>query len=182
MEHTKFYKPAGRLKRIISYLIDIMPVVLLVYAVTYYFVPSYRQAFDAYFANPREDLNEYSEFLKYRNYVRDFSLVVWSIYSLIMDALPMQGTLGKKLFGLQVVDSYGNKLSFRKSVVRNFAKVVGTLPLCLGMFWIFFDKYKRPLHDKLSGTFVVEIEDNVRHDSNLLNDYILQKRSALKRK
>ena len=176
----EYYKPADRLKRIISYLLDVMPIIILVYIITYYFVPSYKQAFDDYFANPRGDMNEYSEFLKYRNYVRDFSLVTWSIYSLIMDALPLQGTFAKRLFGLQVVDSYGNKLTFRKSAVRNFAKVVGTLPLCLGMFWIFFDKYNRPLHDKLSGTFVVELDDNAMYDSNALNQHIIERRQQLK--
>lgn len=97
---------------------------------------------------------------------------MWSLYSLFMDAMPSQGTIAKRLLGLQVIDSKGERLTIRKAAVRNFAKLVGTLPLCLGMFWVFFDKYKRPLHDKVSGTFVVEIDDNVRLKSSSLNDYI----------
>ncbi|HTY02210.1 MAG TPA: RDD family protein [Rhodocyclaceae bacterium] len=67
-----------------------------------------------------------------------------------------QATPGKMALSLRIVDAgTGGTLSLRQSVIRYFAYLVSTLPLCLGFVWIAFDSRKQGWHDKLAGSVVV---------------------------
>lgn len=63
---------------------------------------------------------------------------------------------GKLAMGLTIVDKEGNKLSIAQSVIRYLGYIVSAIPLCLGFFWIGWDKKKRGFHDMIAGTFVVK--------------------------
>jgi len=66
------------------------------------------------------------------------------------------GTPGKMATKLAIVDAEtGKKMTPRQAIIRYFAYLVSTLPLCLGFLWIAVDKRKQGWHDKLAGTVVI---------------------------
>ena len=66
------------------------------------------------------------------------------------------GTPGKLLLGCHVVDANTHKpLKLGQAILRYVAYFVSILPLCLGFFWIIWDKRKQGFHDKIAGTVVV---------------------------
>jgi uncharacterized RDD family membrane protein YckC len=69
------------------------------------------------------------------------------------------GTPGKLLLSCHVVDAAtGAPLRTGQAILRYFAYIVSTLPLCLGFLWIAWDKRKQGFHDKIAKTVVI-IED-----------------------
>ncbi len=87
-----------------------------------------------------------------------FLLLVWGIstvYNIVLTTLRGQ-TLGKMLFGIQVVDSNGNIPPWHRVIVRELVgKSVSELILWLGYIWIGFDQSKRGWHDYLGSSYVV---------------------------
>jgi uncharacterized RDD family membrane protein YckC len=65
-------------------------------------------------------------------------------------------TPGKVLFKLRVVDQFGNKPYFVKSLLRSLAMIFSTTLLFLPLAYAFFNPHRRALHDFIAGTFVVE--------------------------
>lgn len=66
-------------------------------------------------------------------------------------------TPGKIIIGASIVDAKtGQKPSTGQFIGRYFAYYLSALPLCLGFFWVAFDKRKQGWHDKLAGTVVVK--------------------------
>ena len=67
-----------------------------------------------------------------------------------------QATPGKMVLHAKIVDARtGGPLSAGQSIGRYLAYFVSTLPLCLGLIWVAFDKRKQGWHDKLAGTVVI---------------------------
>ncbi|OGY26800.1 MAG: hypothetical protein A2Z11_02145 [Candidatus Woykebacteria bacterium RBG_16_43_9] len=67
-------------------------------------------------------------------------------------------TLGKMVFGLRVLDSNGQKISFEKAALREIiGKWVSGLVFGLGYLWVAFDNKKQGWHDKIASTYVVKI-------------------------
>lgn len=65
-------------------------------------------------------------------------------------------TPGKMLFKMRIVDAKtGNPMTRRQSILRYVGYILSTLPMCLGFFWIYFDKRCQGFHDKFAGTVVV---------------------------
>lgn len=65
-------------------------------------------------------------------------------------------TIGKKALGIKVVDLYGNRLSFWRSLGRYFAMILSYLSLFIGFILAGFTTKKQALHDMASGTLVVK--------------------------
>ena len=82
-------------------------------------------------------------------------LLVNLLYHAILESSPLQGTLGKFVVGLRVVDMKGRRPSFFLALLRNATRVFSTLPLLLGYFMISIGKERRALHDRLSFCQVV---------------------------
>ena len=65
-------------------------------------------------------------------------------------------TPGKMIFKAKIVDARtGGHPSKMQFVGRYLGYILSSLPLCLGFFWIGWDKRKQGWHDKLSKTVVV---------------------------
>lgn len=74
------------------------------------------------------------------------------------------GTPGKLLLGCHVLDARTRQpLSFKQAALRYVAYLVSFVPLCLGFFWIGFDRHKQGFHDKIAKT-VVLVESGVETD------------------
>lgn len=77
------------------------------------------------------------------------------LYSVLFIGLKGQ-TPGKMALGIQVVDSQGNPPGIMRAILREVVgKLVSTVVIFLGFFWIIWDRRKRGWHDHISGTFVV---------------------------
>lgn len=63
-------------------------------------------------------------------------------------------TFGKMAFGIRVVDTQGDSVSFSMALVRSVGYLVSWLPLGLGALWMAIDADGRALHDLLAGTRV----------------------------
>lgn len=147
---------APRRKRFYAYLIDIIPITFIV------------AVFFSIFSNFWEALNNYinlgghpqirAAFLVVRNQVQLVSFIVWLIYSTILDASSFNGSFGKYLMGIKVIDEYGQRLTFQQSLMRNSTKVISQAVFSLGFIWILFDKKRQGWHDKIAKTLVVEDE------------------------
>jgi uncharacterized RDD family membrane protein YckC len=66
-------------------------------------------------------------------------------------------TPGKMATKLTIVDAEtGAKPSTGQFLVRYLGYYIATIPLCLGIIWVAFDKRKQGWHDKLAGTVVIK--------------------------
>jgi uncharacterized RDD family membrane protein YckC len=143
-------------KRFLAYLIDILIMVVGVFGVAYFFfgfdkiVSSYMQR--GADSAPRE------VFLYQRTAMRDIAFLIWLLYCAIAESSPKQGTIGKQLMGIKVVNTFGYPLTLKQSISRNFAKIISYKVIGLGFFWIFVDKNQQGWHDKLAKTYVVKAD------------------------
>jgi uncharacterized RDD family membrane protein YckC len=64
-------------------------------------------------------------------------------------------TPGKRLLGLRVVRTDGQKLGLGRAVLRVFGYWISAIPLFFGFFWIIFDRQRQGWHDKFAGTYVI---------------------------
>ncbi|MEL7001141.1 MAG: RDD family protein [Bacteroidota bacterium] len=143
-------------KRLMAYLIDIVPITTVVFAF-YYFFMGFDEVWHAYLNN-YTGAQEQETFINWRNSMRVVELIIWVIYGTAMDISEWQGTLGKRLVGIKVVDMEGNKLTLEQSLKRNTLKFFSVLILYLGVIWIFLDSNRQALHDKIANALMV-LED-----------------------
>lgn len=67
-----------------------------------------------------------------------------------------QATPGKMAIDAKIVDAKtGGKPTAIQFFIRYIGYIISTIPLCLGFFWVGWDKKKQGWHDKLAGTVVV---------------------------
>jgi len=84
------------------------------------------------------------------------ALVLWLVYSVLMESSPMQATLGKRLVGLKVTDYDGNRISLARATVRFVFKPLSLLVFGIGYLMIAFTKKQQALHDMIAKTLVVK--------------------------
>ena len=86
-----------------------------------------------------------------------FASLATILYKPLMEASEYQGTLGKYVLGLKIVDKNGKKISMSSSFVRTILWIIGSqlFLLCLGVLMVGFTEYKQGLHDILANTYVV---------------------------
>lgn len=83
------------------------------------------------------------------------SVLVSLIYTTAMHASPTRATLGKMAMGVQVVDRFGGRLTWKRALGRHVATYLSGLILNIGYLMAAFDPEKQALHDKLADTYVV---------------------------
>jgi len=94
------------------------------------------------------DVNTYSLFL-----LLTFIIVVF--YNTVCEASKMQGSIGKRVCGIVVVDADGRRLSFMKAFFRNLGKFVSGTVLGIGYLAILWDDHRQAWHDKFAKTYVL---------------------------
>jgi uncharacterized RDD family membrane protein YckC len=83
------------------------------------------------------------------NWVLPAALVIW-LWS------RLQATPGKMAISARIVDAEtGNAPTLTQFVIRYLGYFVSTIPFCLGLLWVAFDRRKQGWHDKLAHTVVV---------------------------
>ncbi len=86
-----------------------------------------------------------------------YFLIDWG-YAIFLEGLWSGQTVGKKLFGLRVIQESGVRLGFLQAVLRNLARPVDRLPLfyLVGGLSALFTSSQQRLGDLLAGTVVVK--------------------------
>jgi uncharacterized RDD family membrane protein YckC len=77
------------------------------------------------------------------------------LYWPLMECSERQATIGKQLLGIQVTDANGARLTFVRSLLRNLAKIISSLPFGLGFLLAAFTARKQALHDMITKCLVV---------------------------
>ena len=147
----------GIWKRLLAYMLDMIPIFLLVFGVAYFFL-GFDEVLSTYFKSVDSggDVESRIAFLSERNKVRDASFLLWLLYGQFMDRSKFQGTHGKIILRIKVTDIEGNRITFKQSSSRTAMKVVGAIPLFLGYIWAAFRKDKAAWHDLTASTRVVK--------------------------
>ena len=65
-------------------------------------------------------------------------------------------TVGMMAVHIKVLSRNGGRVTRRRSALRLFGYAASVLPLFMGLLMALFDRKRRPLHDRLAGTVVVE--------------------------
>ena len=94
---------AGFGVRLLAYLIDVLPITFAIAAFFYWFL-GFDETFQRY-STAQGGVNARIEFLAQRNQIRDLSFFVYLVYSTLLEGSAMQGTFGKRLLGLRVMDN-----------------------------------------------------------------------------
>lgn len=101
------------------------------------------------------------EFLPVRNTVRNYALIFWFVYASAFEASALQGTLGKRLLGLRVVNFAGGRITYPQSLKRAVGKFFSLLPCGAGFIWAAFTKKHLTWHDAAAGTVVIRSANRV---------------------
>ncbi len=149
MRHLN-YHPANNFKRIVAYLIDVLPInaALCFISATVFGV---RPVVDQLASDRANEAAGYAKLL-----IVGGTLVIWIFYCIVGELTPWRGTFGKKVMGISVKSISGGKLTFGQVLGRNAAKILSALPLYFGFFAAFISHGNRSWHDSLSGTAVAD--------------------------
>jgi len=82
-------------------------------------------------------------------------LAVLMLYWILADASRYQGSLGKRLLGLKVVDAQGTRLTLAAAAGRNLMKILSAVPVCIGFMMAGWTRRKQALHDMIVGAYIV---------------------------
>lgn len=144
--------PAGFGRRAIAFLIDnvlfwlpCLLIVLFIFEATYQSGSFNRLYFD-------ESL--FWAGLAFLLYMIPAAIVGW-LYFAILEASGWQGTLGKKLLGIKVVDSAGGHIGFGNATVRYFSKILSAAPVYVGFLVAIASDEGLTWHDRIADTRVV---------------------------
>lgn len=91
------------------------------------------------------------------------------LYGGLLEAYWNGQTVGKRLIGVRVVDSYGSTPSFGAAALRNIPAVIvfGWLPALVGLAAIATDDRNQRLFDRIAETYVVDAHAPPTDTSNL---------------
>lgn len=76
-------------------------------------------------------------------------------YNSVFEATELQGSIGKTVCKLRVVNKEGMRISFSNALGRNFGKIISSLICGLGFLNIFWDDKRQAWHDQLAKTYII---------------------------
>ena len=68
-------------------------------------------------------------------------------------------TVGKSMLGMRIVATDGSGISVGKAVLRYIGYIISGLVFSIGFLWINFSDKRQGWHDKMAGTYVIDIDD-----------------------
>jgi uncharacterized RDD family membrane protein YckC len=77
------------------------------------------------------------------------------LYWPVLESTAWRGTVGKRLVGIVVGDIDGGGLSFVRSLLRNLAKIISSIPFGIGFLLAAFTSRKQALHDLITKAVVM---------------------------
>lgn len=82
-------------------------------------------------------------------------MVFFWLYYTVLEASPLRGTIGKRLFRLRVVDDNGQRIGLLRSGIRALLRIFTLSVFSIGFLLALFIPGRKTLHDLLAGTLVV---------------------------
>ena len=101
----------------------------------------------------REDL-EMKVFLR-SNRLLTLIFCVFGLYCVFTESSSLQGTFGKRAFGLRVTDQDGRRIGAGRALGRYLAHIFSVWLWLIGFVMTAFNDRRQALHDILAGTVVV---------------------------
>src|SRR5688500_2523792 len=146
------YRPANGFKRVMAYMIDVLPINLLLYLV------STKLFGVSPIVDELHTPDQAHQALLARFAISVSSFTIWVIYCAIAELSPWRGTYGKVMMGIRVrgLDRDNHRLTLKQVTIRNATKFLSAIPCYLGFFCAFFTDGNRTWHDSLSETAVAE--------------------------
>jgi uncharacterized RDD family membrane protein YckC len=87
------------------------------------------------------------------------SLLVGIAYYTYFEGGPTGQTVGKKALGIRVIDfRAGGPIGYGRGILRYLGRILSTIPILLGYFWMLWDKENQTWHDKIATTVVVPVD------------------------
>ncbi len=77
------------------------------------------------------------------------------LYAPFFTSSMMQATPGKAIMGMAVVDENGNTLTLKAAIIRELARYLSVLCICIGYLMNLFTAKRQTLHDIIAQTVVV---------------------------
>jgi uncharacterized RDD family membrane protein YckC len=140
-------------KRVIAFFIDFAMIYLILFAIIN-LNEEFRTIIDQHHRN-MDDVSLKKQIMRINDNIKFMTFIVWILLSAIMDSTKIQGTLGKLIVQIKVVDSNGDKISLHKASVRNLGKIISSI-FFLGFIYIAFNKKYQGFHDRVAKTFVID--------------------------
>ncbi|MEK6734662.1 MAG: RDD family protein [Pseudomonadota bacterium] len=135
MNKEKQYKAAGFSVRFLAYVLD-----LLFLMVIFNFI---------------EKLTPPLPASRFTIFTEAMNLIVSMLYFTVFTASKMQATLGKRIFGLKIINENSEPLNLFHSFGRYLAYFFSYITFGLGFLVIIIDKKHLSLHDRIASTRVV---------------------------
>lgn len=95
----------------------------------------------------------------------DIEFYIIFIYWILLEASIWQGSLGKRIMGLQVVTQDGGKPNVFQCAARNLLKILSGLILFIGFFMAGWTDKKQALHDKIPNLLVIKKHKKLSADN-----------------
>jgi uncharacterized RDD family membrane protein YckC len=86
---------------------------------------------------------------------RLIGVIMFILYHSGFESTKIQGSIGKALCKLIVVDINGRRIKFGRALVRNLSKILSGLFFGFGFFNILWSTLKQGWHDELAKTYIV---------------------------
>jgi len=143
---------ASPIQRLSAFIID-YSLIYLFLIILINLMPEFRELTRQHHQN-MNDMNLAKRILEYSNRIESYTFIIWIFLCSIMESSKIQGTLGKKIIKIKVINLYGDRISIKTSIVRNLLKFISSI-FFFGFILIAFTKKNQGLHDTLTETFVV---------------------------
>jgi uncharacterized RDD family membrane protein YckC len=85
------------------------------------------------------------------------SLIVGIAYYTYFEGSEDGQTIGKRACGISVQSVDGGSIGHTRAFLRYIGRIVSTIPLLLGYFWMLWDPNKQTWHDKIANSIVVPV-------------------------
>lgn len=144
--HITLHK-AGFFLRVVGFFIDTVIIFILHFTTIIYLVGAVRNMLE-YVSNTTWGIFGILEALGLH--------ITAILYHAIMESSKYQGSLGKKMLDIKVVNYRENRISFGQGFLRNISKFPSIWILGLGFLMPLWTKDEQTLHDIISKCYVVE--------------------------
>ena len=145
--------PAGLPRRFGAYFFDSVIITLAVAAV-FYTLLGFDNALAQFLRAAPDDPDARLQFLAERSLIRNIAMFLYLAYATVAEASPLEGTIGKWLLSIRVVDLDGRRIDLRRSFLRNGGKLISLLSI-IGPLFALRSPIRQTWHDKWAGTRVI---------------------------
>lgn len=148
---TSGVKYAGFWRRFVGWLIDLLILIVITH---------WALVFVSYFlSTPIPDVLSFSAFFSafwptvLALVIVDFIII--ATYYTLLEASPIQATVGKYIAGLKITDIGGSRISYGKAFARRIYSLLSIIPIFIGYIVAGFTPRKQTFHDMIAKTIVV---------------------------